>query len=318
MGHWEQFPMVNDEQSDSNLQIAHAPPLKRPKTSSDDDLGSSNPQINPPGKIFFKTRMCAKFRMGQCRNGENCNFAHGEDDRRQPPPNWQDLVSGRPDDNRNWEEDDKIIHRMKLCKKFYNGEECPYGERCNFLHKEPPKHRDSPNTVIAKFRESPRESSAISIGTSGPPVVQQSNGIAQFDGNRVAVAVEAGFDASRGNLKPVYWKTRMCTKWEITGHCPFGEKCHFAHGNSDLQTSGGRPGEQESVNQNSTALKPHIAGPLNQPVFASTQSVSAASNQEEQQRKKCLLKWNAGKKINSIYADWIDDMPLNMPNEVGV
>jgi hypothetical protein len=30
--------------------------------------------------------------------------------------------------------------------------------------------------------------------------------------------------------KPSNWKTRICNKWEMTGYCPFGSKCHFAHG----------------------------------------------------------------------------------------
>ncbi|GMH27326.1 hypothetical protein Nepgr_029169 [Nepenthes gracilis] len=49
--------------------------------------------------------------MGQCRNGEDCNFAHGEQDLRKPPPNWQELVSGG-----NCDDDDRIIHEMKLCR----------------------------------------------------------------------------------------------------------------------------------------------------------------------------------------------------------
>lgn len=31
---------------------------------------------------------------------------------------------------------------------------------------------------------------------------------------------------------------------------------------------------------------------------------------EEGQAKKSLLKWKGNKKINQIYADWLDDFPL--------
>lgn len=31
---------------------------------------------------------------------------------------------------------------------------------------------------------------------------------------------------------------------------------------------------------------------------------------EESRRKKCLLKWSDSKKINRIYGDWIDDLPV--------
>lgn len=232
-GFWPQFPMNNEDQHSPFDQ--QSPHFKKARISEE---GQSNslpyPSMNtgliPPNapvnkganNIFFKTRLCAKFKVGMCRNGENCNFAHGIDDMRQPPPNWQELVGIREEDKSssgNWDDDHSIIHKMKLCKKFYNGEECPYGDRCNFLHEDPAKFRDD----LGRFRES----SAISIGTTGPPAVNGSNFNHSEDNNR---PVNTGADAFRVSMKPAYWKTKLCNKWETTGLCPFGEKCHFAHG----------------------------------------------------------------------------------------
>lgn len=312
MGFWPQFP---GEQHESNDQFDHGPAFKRHKNSDDSQpMNHRTPPINPPvnqptGKIFFKTRLCAKFRMGQCRNGENCNFAHGEEDLRKPPPNWQELVAGRTEDRGNgsgsWEDDDRIIHKMKLCKKFYNGEECPYGDRCNFLHKEPPKFKDN----SARFREYSRESSAISIGTTGPPMV--SGGAPdQYDVNRMA---NGGSDASRGNSRPVYWKTRLCNRFEDTGHCAFGDKCHYAHGRGELLLPGGRPADNEPVTVNAIPVKP-VPPPVNEP--APVKVEAGAPSGQEGPGKKCFLKWKPTKKINRIYGDWIDDLPLHLPNEV--
>ena len=184
-----------------------------------------NPSPNPPLNkgtchIFYKTRICTRFMEGNCRNGENCTFAHGHQDLREPPPNWQQLVQkmdkGPTGD---WNDDNRIIHRMKICRKFYNGEECPYGEKCNFLHESPLKFR----TDI----EMSRESSAISIGTVGPVVEQNGASDQQTELNKKLNPIS---DALR--MKPVYWKTKLCSKWEATGQCPFGERCHFAHGQS--------------------------------------------------------------------------------------
>lgn len=36
------------------------------------------------------------------------------------------------------------------------------------------------------------------------------------------------------NQRTVFWKTKMCNKWETMGHCLFGEKCHFAHGHAGI------------------------------------------------------------------------------------
>ncbi|XP_021895156.1 zinc finger CCCH domain-containing protein 39, partial [Carica papaya] len=262
------------------------------QSSSSPYQSNSRTPINPPvnkgtSNIFFKTRVCAKFRAGNCRNGENCNFAHGVEDLRQPPPNWQELVGARGDEERssgNWEDDQRIIHRMKLCKKFYNGEECPYGERCNFLHEDPAKFRDD-----NRFRES----SAISIGTTPPPVVHGSGGT-QSEVNR-----SANNNNMMMMMKPVYWKTKLCTKWETTSHCPFSDKCHFAHGQAELQMFVGRV-EGDGGNTTSTVAKPNIVAANDASMMKTV--VSGPVLQEEGQGKKCLFKWKGPKKINRIYA----------------
>ncbi|KAH9623125.1 hypothetical protein KSS87_001700 [Heliosperma pusillum] len=337
-GFWPQFPGSND-QSDANSQFDHDPPLKRAKNSTDNQPINHNNRRSPPnnqptfnqptGRIFFKTRHCVKFRMGQCKNGENCNFAHGDDDLRKPPPNWQELVSVRTDDRgsnsngngfgnangngngngngtENWEDDDRIIHKMKLCKKYYNGEECPYGERCNFLHKDPPKFRDV--APPPRFRDSPRESSAISIGTTGPPMVPPRMP-EQYEVNRTVVNHNTGVDASRGAPRPVYWKTRRCTRFETTGYCSFGDNCHYAHGQAELLLPGGRPADSEPTFGNNGPLK---AVPLTSDPTPVKTDIGFATN--EGQSKKSLLKWNPTKKINRIYGDWLDDLPLILPN----
>ncbi|XP_050205425.1 zinc finger CCCH domain-containing protein 39 [Mercurialis annua] len=311
---WPQFPMNSNDQFDSHSQYElHQPPFKRPRNSEDGNripLPSNLPVNKGTTNIFFKTRMCAKFRTGNCRNGENCNFAHGMQDLRQPPPNWQDLVGsvGRGEEDRpagNWDDDQRIIHKMKLCKKFYNGEECPYGDRCNFLHEDPSKFRDD----VGRFRES----SAISVGTTmQQPVMHVTNGSNVIEVNKSVIS--AGSDALRGNMKPVYWKTKLCTKWEITGHCPFGEKCHFAHGQAELQAPGGHS-EGEFGNAISSLTKPPLIVATN---VSPIMTASVPSLVEEGQNKKCLLKWKSSKKINRIYGDWLDDLPLgqNLTNQV--
>nr|GMC77386.1 zinc finger CCCH domain-containing protein 56-like [Ipomoea batatas]GME01268.1 zinc finger CCCH domain-containing protein 56-like [Ipomoea batatas] len=86
-------------------------------------------------------------------------------------------------------------YKGRHCKKFYTEEGCPYGDSCAFLHDE---------------QSRARESVAISVTpTAGPGF---------------------GNSATAANQKPSNWKTRICNKWETTGYCPFGSKCHFAHG----------------------------------------------------------------------------------------
>ncbi|CAI0389526.1 unnamed protein product [Linum tenue] len=336
IGIWPQFSMSSNEQFDPSSPFEqlqpHQPPYKRAKSSSDDDNGqpvSSRMQMPPPSNIpinrgttniFFKTRMCAKFKTGTCRNGENCNFAHGMQDLRQPPPNWQELVGvsggsgsggGRVEEDNsrqppvvNWEDDQRIIHKMKLCKKFCNGEECPYGDRCNFLHEDPAKFRSDAG---GRFRES----AAISIGTTGMPMMNGSGGgYALPEAIRPAQnAAAAGSDALRAMMmKPLYWKTKLCSKFEITGHCPFGEKCHFAHGLPELQAHGGRLDGEPVIQGSILTRQSSVLGNGNP--SPSIVANMANSVEDSQGRKKCLLKWKDPKKLNNIYGDWLDDQPL--------
>ncbi|RZC10367.1 zinc finger CCCH domain-containing protein 39-like isoform X2 [Glycine soja] len=256
--------------------------------------------------IFFKTRICAKFRAGACRNGENCNFAHGLEDMRQPPPNWQELVGlrneERPPTMGDWDDDQKIIHKMKLCKKYYNGEECPYGDKCSFLHEDPARFRDD----SVRYRES----TAISIGTNGSP---KSYGDASnnLESNR---AVNTGLNVFRGNVKSTYWKTKLCIKFETTGHCPFGDDCHFAHGQAELQVPGGRteaeiPGAIPISTKATIPTLPRATSVSSNDAPPSHRASVLPANEEDQD-EKCLLKWKGHRKINRIYGDWLDDLPL--------
>jgi hypothetical protein len=44
-----------------------------------------------------------------------------------------------------------------------------------------------------------------------------------------------GMTLSEKNAKHPLYKTEMCRTWEETGHCRYGTKCQFAHGQSELR-----------------------------------------------------------------------------------
>ncbi|CAH8392754.1 unnamed protein product [Eruca vesicaria subsp. sativa] len=313
---------MNNEQSESQ------PFLKRPRIQNDTVFNNNSwmvPSLNnaPPmnkgtANIFYKTRMCAKFKAGTCMNGDFCNFAHGVEDMRQPPSNWQDIVGPPPQERgrervssssvsgggSNWEDDQKIILRNKLCRKFCYGEECPYGDRCNFLHED-----------LSKFREESgklRESSVISVGTE-PVSVENGGGIGSqhVDVNRRGGGVPVPMN--NGVVKTVYWKTRICMKFE-NGQCPFGDNCHFAHGQAELlHHSVGRV-DGEAVNGVAALSKQTVVSANEvfavKPNAAQVVTTDSSGLDDEGRRKKCLLKWSDSKKINRIYGDWIDDLPV--------
>ncbi|XP_058732612.1 zinc finger CCCH domain-containing protein 39-like [Vicia villosa] len=298
-----QFPM-------SNQRFEHNQRFE-PRSASDGfhsfrrtrvpDNNQSNALMGPPtnrgaSNIFFKTRICTKFGFGTCRNGQNCTFAHGVDELRRPPPNWQELVGPRTEERLqlggNWSDDQKIIHRMKLCKKYCNGEECPYGDKCNFLHEDPAKYRDDSWKT--------REFSEISIGTSN-----------NLEGSRAGTKQERG----------TYWKTKTCLMWINTGSCPFGDGCHFAHGDAELQIpvpGGGIEAEAEAAAAiaNSTndviPTLPTTGSSVNYAPTTLPANVPVATDEEKKAKKELL--WKKLNKINRIYGDWIDDLSPDLPS----
>lgn len=176
------------------------------------------------GSIFFKTKLCCKFRAGTCPYNSNCNFAHGMEELRKPPPGWEEMVAAQeaerasrgannnqiqvvaePTGGGNQGDNQRFHKTPRACRKFYTEEGCPYGERCIFMH-------DDQGSQIRVLRES----NAISLG----PMTCQVNGASGANGS---------------NERSSNWKTRVCNKWETTGHCPFGQKCHFVHSSSGMQ-----------------------------------------------------------------------------------
>ncbi|MCO5596018.1 hypothetical protein L7F22_050072 [Adiantum nelumboides] len=92
------------------------------------------------GALFLKTKLCTKFKLGTCTFNERCHFAHGMEDLRKPPVGWETMVtnagqggpfSGRTVGDGNLQQRKKS---SKPCRFFADGKECPYGDRCTFVH----------------------------------------------------------------------------------------------------------------------------------------------------------------------------------------
>ncbi|KAM7262465.1 hypothetical protein ACFE04_000148 [Oxalis oulophora] len=290
IGSSQKYPLIDSDKPQSD-SLSH---FKKPRVDHDNNnnksfLNSSSPYPpmmtssvhKGPTGIFFKTRLCLKFMQGLCRNGDACNFAHGDADLRRPPTNWKELVGpagGSREENDkqdHWEEDQRIILRMKLCKKFCSGEGCPFGERCNFIHTHP-----------AQFRESAvrsRDSTVISIGSTGS-----------------AVEPTMVDNAAGTGVMKLYRKTKICSKWE-TGQCPYVDKCHFAHGLAELNMTIAR-----SEGETGTWGRPR-ALPVAEDNPGKMVNVRPASEKGEERRR--LFRSKVPRKINTIYGDWLDSEP---------
>ncbi|XP_008788666.2 zinc finger CCCH domain-containing protein 56-like isoform X2 [Phoenix dactylifera] len=298
-------PAYGDRQSQTKSRAGgEQPPSKKPRDSLEGNGSMSKSRAI--GKMFFKTKLCCKFRAGTCPYITNCNFAHGMEELRKPPPNWQEIVAAQEEGAEPREEhqipiltssslggDGQRSYKGRHCKKFYTEEGCPYGDMCTFLHDEQ-----------SKARESVAISLSPTVGGGG-----------------------YGGGSNGSTQKPSNWKTRICNKWEMTGYCPFGSKCHFAHGAAELHRYGGGLVEMEGRDASSAAPDSKQAGvstkaPADNAV-ASVTSVphvdvyhmgvpsqrSTIVNQRQglSQGQRTLQKWKGPDKISRIYGDWIEE-----------
>lgn len=303
----------NYDNRQSQIRTGMEPPNKKSRTpqgGSDSIVVGNSNRSKAIGKMFFKTKLCCKFRAGVCPYITNCNFAHGIEELRRPPPNWQEIVAAYEEERGVLMEpreehaiptfssseirgESQRSYKGRHCKKFYTEEGCPYGENCTFLHDE---------------QSRARESVAISLSPTvgaGP----YANGVNVI------------------NQKPSNWKTRICNKWETTGNCPFGSKCHFAHGLQELHKYGGGLMDMDGrdaclspsdFKQGGTSLK------TTDTVVASNHSVPhtdiyhmgvgipsqrpSGMTMTQRLNQRPLQKWKGPDKISRIYGDWIDDI----------
>lgn len=231
----------NCEPRQSQSRSGSEPPSKKSRSSSSQEGGGGGGanRSKAIGKMFFKTKLCCKFRVGTCPYVTNCNFAHSIDELRRPPPNWQEIVAAHEDEREEFQiptvgssnfvgEMTQRSYKGRHCKKFYTEEGCPYGDSCTFLHDEQSKNRESVAISLGPGGYGGGSGGGSGAGGgSSSVVVVGGGGSSGGGGSGSAVVIVAGNGA---NSKPSNWKTRICNKWEMTGYCPFGNKCHFAHG----------------------------------------------------------------------------------------
>ncbi|CAN8316410.1 unnamed protein product [Cochlearia groenlandica] len=241
-------------------------------TESPSKKTRGSPSSSSSSSLFFKTKLCCKFRGGACPYpASSCHFAHTVEELRRPP---QDTAAETREETFKVPAESGRLYKGRQCKKFQSGEVCPYGESCTFVHDEASRNR---------------ESFAISLGPRGGVA----GDVAQI-------------------VKPPYWKTRICNKWEITGYCPFGSNCHFAHGASELHRFGGGLVEGEGKIETSVTTETKQSGQVDMvsslvsPGVLSQRPSNVVSPKPNGVR--ALRKWKGPDKISRVYGDWIDDI----------
>ncbi|KAI3455349.1 hypothetical protein Pfo_012012 [Paulownia fortunei] len=224
--------------------------------------------------IPYKSELCLLFQRGRCHYGENCHFSHSMSEIRKPGFNTVAMEEQLKEDSKR-----NAVCKMRECYWFSGGIECPYGDKCQFLHKCDQKVRRD----VGLYRES--------------YAVSAMNGVSDRSGSDQVKcrSLNAGEDYDKLDDR----KTKLCIKWERFGCCPYGVKCIYAHGKAELQERGSHA-ELECGYISRSRL-------ASQPNNAVTCEVGTKTAKKLQLKGKgCFMKWKI-EKISQIYADWMDD-----------
>ncbi|KAF5834777.1 hypothetical protein DUNSADRAFT_8418 [Dunaliella salina] len=151
------------------------------------------------GGIYFKTRICNKWKEGLCPFSETCKYAHGESDLRTVADNeraQQIGAGGQQVDKRGMI---NMMKKTRLCQEFMTTSMCKYGDKCTFAH----GHHEL---------RAPNPAGAAATSTGG-------------------MRSKTGQQGGNKDMR----KTRLCEKFMTTGQCGYGDGCTFAHGLHDMR-----------------------------------------------------------------------------------
>ncbi|CAM6093159.1 unnamed protein product [Calypogeia fissa] len=127
--------------------------------------------------------------------------------------------------------------KTKPCTKFFSTSGCPYGEGCHFLHY-------VPGGIVALGLAPLSNVSTSSLPAGGVRnILGNGSGVGGVPNVMGQPQIAPGAVASTDPSVTVGgYKTRLCNRYNTPEGCRFGEKCHFAHGESDLRPSNTRGG----------------------------------------------------------------------------
>ena len=110
--------------------------------------GAAPAQSN--SNMFFKTRLCNKWRQGMCPFGDKCTYAHGQQELRRVAPELlmqqqmlvaqQGLMQGAQEGGAQYQprqvgdQKSQIYYKTRLCTRFMQSGYCVKGNECTFAH----------------------------------------------------------------------------------------------------------------------------------------------------------------------------------------
>lgn len=247
-------PLLNRFGSFSGAKVIHDPM----------STGALGKQRSPVNRSLYHTELCRTFSMiGFCPYGDSCQFAHGAQQLRAKIHS----VAARVSSSSRSVKDEQTIHQQQhqvarhstftrdrrtykteLCRQFQQIGHCDYDNQCLFAHGISQLRAANDVIVLPPEDDSPPTSYMVptairAISTHQAPALVQDPKVIQvvpsptLDGDEAQspTHTDVSGTSKKSVCNPQLFKTAICRTYSQFGNCPYGYKCRFAHGLSDLR-----------------------------------------------------------------------------------
>jgi len=164
----------------------------------------------------YRTVVCRHWVKGLCMKMDDCEYLHELNDARMPECRYGEKCQVPDCIFKHTKDEDR-----QECT-FFNVGFCRKGQTCRFRH------------VRKAPEELPEEIDWDLFGDGKTLTVTE------------ITSTEDGVEKKTIVQHNENYKVSICKHWKIHGTCPFGERCHFAHGNHELRQRG-QPGEASTA-----------------------------------------------------------------------
>mmetsp|Transcript_18419 Transcript_18419/g.36171 ORF Transcript_18419/g.36171 Transcript_18419/m.36171 type:complete len:898 (-) Transcript_18419:46-2739(-) len=171
----------------------------------------------------YKTVVCRHWVKDLCMKMDDCEYLHELNPSRMPECRWGEKCQVPDCIFKHTKEEDRVeclFYKIGFCRK---------GQTCHFRH----------------VRRAPEEL---------PEVVPWD----EIGDNKMTVteitSTEDGIEKKTIVQHNENYKVSICKHWKQTGDCPFGQRCHFAHGVQELRQRGGENETNEKATPPKTLL----------------------------------------------------------------
>ena len=213
-------------------QVVYAPPPAHYGL-----VAGSDQQARPRmGNVFFKTRVCNKWRNGCCPYGDRCTYAHGEHELRTLPPDLLAQLGALQ------------LGAAHAPPPMAMPPPMQPRARANGVVMHGPPAQQGPRGHVPGGPALPLRAGPAVYGTQVVPAPPQQMYAPHFAA--VGAQPSPAASASDGSsLSPrhapdghPFYKTRLCIRFVQMGQCSRGQHCSYAHGYEELRPRGGGNG----------------------------------------------------------------------------